>query len=63
MTTRTSEPLLREATSKMVEVHLSEILEECENIAKYCQRLRQDSLPTDNRDTYEGVEGSAELMI
>ena len=54
MTTGISEPLLREATSNMLEMHLSEILEECENIVEYCQKLRQDDLPTDDRDTLEG---------
>jgi hypothetical protein len=54
MTTGISEPLLREATSNMLEMHLSEILEECENIVEYGRKLRQDDLPTDDRDTLEG---------
>jgi hypothetical protein len=38
----------------MLEMHLSEILEECENIVRYCRTLHQDDLPTDDRDTVEG---------
>jgi hypothetical protein len=54
MTTATSEPLLRDATSSLLEMHLSEILEECQNIVEYGRALRQDDLPTDDRDTLEG---------
>jgi hypothetical protein len=54
MTTATAEPLLRDATSRLLEMHLSDILEECENIVAYGRTLRQDDLLTDDRDTVEG---------
>jgi hypothetical protein len=38
----------------MLEMHLSEILDECENFAEYCRILRQDDLSEDDRGTYEG---------
>lgn len=54
MTTKVHDPLLRDATSKTMEVHLGEILEECDHIVEYCRRLRQTSLSEEERETDEG---------
>lgn len=54
MTTKVHELILKDATNRMLEVHLSEIAEECGRIVDYCHRLRQSTLSAEERDTYEG---------
>jgi hypothetical protein len=58
MTTETIEQIMPDANSSLLEMHLSEIAEECENIVNYCRRLRGRDLTEDERDTYE-----AELYV
>jgi hypothetical protein len=48
------EQILKGATSTLLQMHVSEIAEECENIVIYCRKLRQRNLTDDERYTYEG---------
>jgi hypothetical protein len=43
-----------ELSSNELQLHLSEIADECSNIVRYCERLRRTELPEAERDRYEG---------